>query len=136
MSDGTMTQIGCDSPHLQDTEAAALRQRLLAGDTVAEIAETFRVLGDPTRVRILDALAAGELCVCDIASLVRISESAVSHQLRLLRGMRLVRPRRSGRHVFYSLDDQHIVELLRLAVTHVQEPAEQLTAGPALAPVP
>jgi DNA-binding transcriptional ArsR family regulator len=89
--------------------------------TVEALAETFRVLGDPTRVRILDALAAGELCVCDIASVAGISESAVSHQLRLLRGMRLVRPRRAGRLVYYALDDQHIIELLRQAQTHVEE---------------
>ena len=90
---------------------------------VRDVAETFRILGDPTRVRILDALAGGELCVCDIASLAEISESAVSHQLRLLRGMRLVRPRRAGRLVYYALDDQHIIELLRQAHTHVEEGA-------------
>jgi DNA-binding transcriptional ArsR family regulator len=90
--------------------------------TVEALADTFRVLGDPTRVRILDALSGGELCVCDIASLVGISESAASHQLRLLRGMRLVRPRRAGRLVYYAVDDQHILELLRQALTHVQEP--------------
>ena len=88
---------------------------------VYAVADTFRVLGDPTRVRILDALTAGELCVCDIAELAGISESAVSHQLRLLRGMRLVRPRRSGRLVYYSLDDQHIIDLLQQALTHVEE---------------
>jgi ArsR family transcriptional regulator len=117
----------CELPHphlhLPEDEAADRRQRLLTGRTVEAIAETFRVLGDPTRVRILDALAAGELCVCDIAGFVGISESAVSHQLRLLRGMRLVRARRAGRQVFYSLDDQHIVQLLTLAVTHVEEGA-------------
>ena len=115
---------------MADREAAARRRRLLESGSVEAIAETFRVLGDPTRVRILDALAAGELCVCDIAALVGISESAVSHQLRLLRGMRLVRPRRAGRQVFYTLDDQHIVELLRLAVTHVRESVT--TARPAV----
>jgi DNA-binding transcriptional ArsR family regulator len=88
---------------------------------VEALAETFRVLGDPTRVRILDAIAGGELCVCDIASLIGISESAVSHQLRLLRGMRLVRARRAGRLVFYTVDDQHILELLKQALTHVKE---------------
>jgi ArsR family transcriptional regulator, lead/cadmium/zinc/bismuth-responsive transcriptional repressor len=118
-----MSSLDCDLPHLAETEAAVRRRLLLSSRTVEEIAETFRVLGDPTRVRILDALAGGELCVCDIATLVGISESAASHQLRLLRGMRLVRPRRAGRQVFYSVDDQHIVELLKLAVTHVQEPA-------------
>jgi ArsR family transcriptional regulator, lead/cadmium/zinc/bismuth-responsive transcriptional repressor len=93
----------------------------MSPEAVTALAETFRVLGDPTRVRILDALAGGELCVCDIASLVGISESAVSHQLRLLRGMRLVRPRRAGRLVYYTVDDQHIIELLRQALTHVEE---------------
>jgi ArsR family transcriptional regulator len=88
---------------------------------VQALADTFRVLGDPTRLRILDALAIGELCVCDIASLAGISESAVSHQLRLLRGMRLVRPRRAGRLVYYSLDDHHIIELLKQGLTHVEE---------------
>ena len=94
---------------------------LMGARTVEALADTFRVLGDPTRVRMLDALAGGELCVCDIAALVGISESAVSHQLRLLRGMRLVRPRRAGRLVYYAVDDQHILELLKQASTHVEE---------------
>ena len=111
----------CDATHLDPSGAARRRQQLLPTATVTALAETFRVLGDPTRVRILDALGGGELCVCDIASLAGISESAVSHQLRLLRGMRLVRPRRAGRQVFYSVDDQHILDLLTQALTHVEE---------------
>ena len=94
---------------------------MLADAHVQSLADTFRVLGDPTRVRIIDALAGGELCVHDLAARVRISESAASHQLRLLRTMRLVRVRREGRQAFYAVDDQHIVELLRQARTHVQE---------------
>jgi ArsR family transcriptional regulator, lead/cadmium/zinc/bismuth-responsive transcriptional repressor len=100
----------------------APRPPALADRTVEALADTFRVLGDPTRVRILDALSHGELCVCDIAGVVGISESAASHQLRLLRGMRLVRPRRAGRQVYYAVDDHHILELLQQALTHVQEP--------------
>jgi ArsR family transcriptional regulator, lead/cadmium/zinc/bismuth-responsive transcriptional repressor len=111
----------CDVPHLNAGKAADRETRMLPAMVVEDIAATFSVLGDPTRIRILDALAAGELCVCDIAALARISESAASHQLRLLRGMRLVRPRRAGRQVFYTLDDQHIVQLMRVAITHVQE---------------
>jgi ArsR family transcriptional regulator, lead/cadmium/zinc/bismuth-responsive transcriptional repressor len=107
----------CDAPHLADKRKSGL----MGSRTVEALADTFRVLGDPTRVRILDALSTGELCVCDIASLVGISESAVSHQLRLLRGMRLVRPRRAGRLVYYAVDDQHILELLKQASTHVEE---------------
>ena len=111
----------CDVVHLDTAKTLARESRLLPEAIVQEIAATFGVLGDPTRIRILDALAAGELCVCDIATLAGISDSAVSHQLRLLRGMRLVKPRRAGRQVFYSLDDQHIVQLMRVAITHVQE---------------
>jgi ArsR family transcriptional regulator, lead/cadmium/zinc/bismuth-responsive transcriptional repressor len=111
----------CDAPHLDAGVTAARRAQMMAPRTVEALAETFRVLGDPTRVRILDALSAGELCVCDIAGMVGISESAVSHQLRLLRGMRLVRPRRAGRLVYYAVDDQHILELLRQGLTHVEE---------------
>jgi ArsR family transcriptional regulator len=88
---------------------------------VSALTETFRLLGDATRVRILDALSRSELCVSDLARLLGLSESAVSHQLRLLRGVRLVRPRRSGRMVFYSLDDQHIVRLFEQGLEHVQE---------------
>lgn len=95
----------------------------LPARTVEALADTFRVLGDPTRVRLLHALAAGELCVSDIAAAVGISESAASHQLRLLRSMRLVRPRRAGRLVYYAVDDHHILELLQQALTHVQEQA-------------
>jgi ArsR family transcriptional regulator, lead/cadmium/zinc/bismuth-responsive transcriptional repressor len=111
----------CDAAHLDVGSSAARRARMMSARTVEALAETFRVLGDPTRVRILDALSTGELCVCDIAAMVGISESAVSHQLRLLRGMRLVRPRRAGRQVYYAVDDQHIVELLRQGLTHVEE---------------
>jgi len=113
----------CDAPHLDPRGTEARRGKLMSADAVRDVADTFRILGDPTRVRILDALSGGELCVCDIATLVGISESAVSHQLRLLRTSRLVTSRRVGRHIHYALDDRHILDLLRLAQTHVQESA-------------
>jgi DNA-binding transcriptional ArsR family regulator len=112
----------CDAEHLDAGGTASRRQLFMNARTVEALADTFRVLGDPTRVRILDVLSTGELCVCDIATVIGISESAVSHQLRLMRGMRLVRPRRAGRLVYYAVDDQHILELLRQAFTHVEEP--------------
>lgn len=95
--------------------------QMLSGDHVQSVADTFRVLGDPTRVRIIEALGDGERCVQELARVVGISESAASHQLRLLRTMRLVRVRREGRQAFYAVDDHHIVELLHQARTHVQE---------------
>ena len=76
------------------------------------VADVFKLLGDPTRVKLLDALTFGERCVCDLAALVGLSESAVSHQLRLLRGARLVRVRRAGRLAYYALDDHHVIGLL------------------------
>lgn len=94
---------------------------MLTPEHVQSVADTFRVLGDPTRIRILDVLGAGELCVNDLAARVQISESAVSHQLRVLRNMRLVRVRREGRLAYYAVDDHHILELLKQARTHVQE---------------
>ena len=112
----------CDVAHLAARpRVAARRHALTHPDDVMRVAETFRLLGDPTRVRILDALAGGELCVCDLAQVLDVSESAVSHQLRLLRGVRLVRPRRAGRQVFYRLDDQHIIRLFQQALKHVEE---------------
>lgn len=105
-----------------DPEAVArVRARAIDEGTAQALADTFRVLGDPTRVRILDAVADGELCVCDLAALVGQSESSVSHHLRLLRTMRLVRARREGRMVFYALDDDHITRLLSQGREHVQE---------------
>ncbi len=108
----------------QPGDAGALsdvRARLLAGRDVDAVAEIFKLLGDPTRVRLVDALSHGERCVCDLASLVGMSESAISHQLRLLRGARLVRVRRAGRLAFYSLDDHHVVGLLHDTRKHVEE---------------
>jgi ArsR family transcriptional regulator len=94
---------------------------MLSTQDVLSVAETFRILGNPTRVRILDALGSGELCVNNLASRIGLSESAVSHQLRLLRTLRLVRVRRQGRLAFYAVDDHHILELFAQARTHVQE---------------
>jgi DNA-binding transcriptional ArsR family regulator len=111
----------CDVIHIHPAQLAALRSRLVGAEDAGELAETFRTLGDPTRVRMLDALSQSELCVCDLAALIGLSESAVSHQLRLLRNLRLVKSRREGRMVFYALDDRHIITLFRQGLRHVQE---------------
>ena len=89
--------------------------------SVEAVSEIFRLLGDPTRVRIVDALSHGERCVCDLAALVGLTESAVSHQLRLLRAARLVRVRRTGRMAYYSLDDHHVAGLVYDTRKHVEE---------------
>jgi DNA-binding transcriptional ArsR family regulator len=85
------------------------------------LALTFRVLGDPTRLKIFVALSGGEMCVCDLAAYLGLSESAISHQLRRMREQALVRPRREGQVLYYALDDGHVAELLRLGFEHVRE---------------
>ena len=107
-----------------------LRARLLDDASTTALAGTFKVLGDPTRVRILDALAHAEVPVCDLAEVLGLTQSAVSHQLRLLRGMRLVRSRRDGQHIYYTLDDQHIVKLFEQGLEHVQEQTTVARAFP------
>lgn len=110
----------CADPHVEPERAAALRSRLPDEHTSQELAETFRVLTDPGRVRLIVALLeAGELCVCDLAEATGLSQTACSHNLRLLRSRRLVRYRRQGRNVFYALDDAHIRLLLDVALQHV-----------------
>jgi ArsR family transcriptional regulator, lead/cadmium/zinc/bismuth-responsive transcriptional repressor len=115
------TDDACDVFHGSSEQMRAVRQALIPAALAGALAETFRALGDPTRVRILDALSRAELCVCDIATLLSLGESAVSHQLRLLRSLRLVRSRRAGRMVFYALDDAHIVRLFAQGLEHVEE---------------
>ncbi|AOY73874.1 helix-turn-helix transcriptional regulator (plasmid) [Arthrobacter sp. TES] len=97
----------------------AVRSRMPAESDVTDLAVIFGLLSDPGRVRILIALLEGEMCVCDLAATTGLSESGVSHALRLLRGPRVVQVRRSGRMAYYSLADSHVRMLLDLGLTHV-----------------
>jgi len=121
----------CDLVQIDLPRVRKIREVLVTPDAVQGLADTFSALGDPTRVRILDALSHGELCVCDLAAVLKLSQSAVSHQLRLLRGLRLVKPRRDGRVVFYSLDDQHIISIFKQTLQHVEESASAANAATA-----
>jgi ArsR family transcriptional regulator, lead/cadmium/zinc/bismuth-responsive transcriptional repressor len=114
----------CDVRHTNAEAVGPIRRALVSERAAEALAATFSVLGDPTRVRLLDALAQQEMCVCELAEIVNSSESAVSHQLRLLRSLRLVRSRRSGRLVFYRLDDEHIRRLLDQGRRHIEEETE------------
>jgi len=107
--------------HMSIRSHTQIHERPLAADSAEALAETFKVLGDVTRVRILDALARDEVPVCDLAEMLGVTQSAVSHQLRLLRQARLVRSRRDGQHIYYTLDDHHIVKLFEQGLEHVEE---------------
>ena len=93
----------------------------LEEESCRSIARIFKVLSDPTRVKILSALSGKELCVHDLSSLLEISQSAVSHQLKTLRDVRIVKYRKKGRKVFYSLDDEHVEKLLDMGIKHSEE---------------
>lgn len=97
------------------------RAHLLDDTTYVDLAEIFRALGDATRAKIVFSLLHQDLCTCDLAALTGISESAVSQHLRILRGLRLVKSRRSGKQVFHSLDDAHIAILLQVGLSHVRD---------------
>lgn len=110
---------GCAVPSRDDRKVAAVQERLLPLDEAQQLADQFRLLGDPNRVRILFALLeGGELCVCDLAAAVGMAESTVSHALRLLRASGVVRNRRDGRTVYYQLADAHVRLLLDLSAEH------------------
>ena len=101
----------CNSNHSVDVDNLDLRQKALALGKAQEMAEFFRLLGDANRLRIISLLAKKDLCVCDLATLLEMSESAVSHQLRTLRSLRLVSYTKRGRKVYYRLLDRHVLEL-------------------------
>ena len=111
----------CQVACVHEEAVDGARQAMLGHDEAASLAEVFKILGDPTRVRLLSGLAQGELCVCDLSVLLDMSQSAVSHQLRVLRAARMVKPRRQGKMVFYFLDDEHVERLFAQALEHVRE---------------
>ena len=109
------------SSHSHRAAIRTARKSIADLTMIVGLAETFKVLSDPTRLKIVLALLRTELCVFDIAALIGISESAVSHQMRLLKTLRLVKHRKEGKMVFYSLDDEHIEDLIRVGERHVGE---------------
>ncbi len=113
--------------HLDAVQAARAAQP--TPTELIRLSELLALMADPTRLRIVAALAGRELCVCDLAATVGLSESAVSHQLRLLRGRGLVRSRRHGRLVYYALDDDHIADLFRQGLDHVRHGYWRLEIG-------
>jgi DNA-binding transcriptional ArsR family regulator len=111
----------CEVVAVDPDRVRTTRAQLIGADEAARLADLFKLLADPTRARLLHALLeAGELCVCDLAATVDVPESSVSHALRLLRTAGVVRNRRSGRMIYYSLDDAHVRLLLDLSLEHLR----------------
>lgn len=118
--DGQRAAERCEVALVDESKVRAAEADLVDGLTATRLAETFQALSDPTRVRIISALARQELCVCDLVAVLGMSPSAISHQLRLLRVMGLVRYRKEGRMVYYALDDEHIRQLFYGGLEHIR----------------
>jgi ArsR family transcriptional regulator len=117
-----MTKFDSNSVNLIDAKKAEVVKAAIHSEpTIKHLGEFFKVIGDVTRLKIILALAKGELCVCDLAAVIGVSPSAVSHQLRILRGARLVKYRREGKIVYYSPEDQHVEHILEDALNHLKE---------------
>lgn len=115
--------LNCHPPHpVEIDDVQRLQNQILSTEKAQRMAEFFSLLGDTNRLRIVSVLALKELCVCDLAAALDMSESAVSHQLRALRAMRLVHYRKRGRKVFYRLQDNHVLDLYRSVAEHLDEP--------------
>ena len=110
----------CEELNVDQERVAQARGQLLAANVAGDLAEVFKALSDSTRIRLISALSEMELCVGEVAAALGMTLSAVSHQLRLLRRLGLVKSRREGRHVYYSLDDEHVVMMYRCGLDHIQ----------------
>ncbi len=117
----TITAPVCGETYIDDKKVKRALKKIPSAEVLSNLAESFKVLGDTTRLKILMALSEEELCVCDLSALIGVSVSAISHQLRLLRNLRFVKYRKEGKMVYYSLSDDHIKTLIEVAVTHEME---------------
>lgn len=113
------SMVGCDERVLHADQVEIVRRRALPTEILQDLGELFKVLGDRTRLRIVHALMQGDMCVCDIAAATDMGQSAISHQLRVLRQARLVSFRKEGKLVWYSLNDNHVATLLAQGLEHV-----------------
>jgi len=111
----------CDCTIIHSEVIEQVKKQMLEEDKLADVASLFRVLGDSTRIKIVHALFLAEMCVCDIAALLGMTQSSISHQLRVLKQAKLVKYRKEGKVVYYSLDDDHIQNIFDQALLHIDE---------------
>ncbi len=114
----------CDCEVIHEDTVNRVREKMPLEENLYDLAELFKVFGDTTRIKILWALDEAEMCVCDIAFLLKMTQSAISHQLRLLKQADLVKSRREGKIVFYSLEDEHVRQIFDQGLIHISEEKE------------
>lgn len=116
-----MKDLVCEEMHIHNDCVKNVKEKMFEDDLIYDLAELFKVFGDSTRAKILSCLEISELCVCDICECLNMNKSAISHQLRILKSAKLVKARKSGKEVFYSLDDEHVSKIFECGISHLQE---------------
>lgn len=116
-----MEESFCECSVIHSDVVDKVKKLLPKDEIIYDIAELFKVFGDSTRIKIITALMENELCVCDIANIVNTTQSAISHQLRVLKQAKLVKYRKEGKVVYYSLDDEHVSQILKKGREHIEE---------------
>lgn len=111
----------CNCSIIHEDIVTEVKEKMPQEETLYDLAELFKVLGDSTRIKILCALFQAEMCVCDIAALLGMTQSAISHQLRVLKQARIVKNRKDGKVVYYSLDDEHVKSIFDQGLIHIDE---------------
>ena len=118
---GSVENESCSVRIIHHERVEQARRNAIEDQRLTRLSDLYKALGDRTRLKLLMALLDGEMCVCDLAATLGVTESAVSHQLRRLRGLALVKSRRSAQVLFYSLNDDHIFDLIRVGLEHIDE---------------
>ncbi|WP_160675143.1 metalloregulator ArsR/SmtB family transcription factor [Clostridium sp. C8-1-8] len=111
----------CNCTIIHEDVIRQVSEKIPQEETLYDLAELFKIFGDSTRIKIICALFEAEMCVCDIAALLKMTQSAVSHQLRVLKTSRLVKHRREGKVIYYSLDDEHVKNIFNQGLEHITE---------------
>lgn len=122
MDEARDIDFSCTATVIHEPVVRAVAEKMPRDETLCDLADLFKIFGDSTRVKILCALSESEMCVCDIAALLKMTKSSISHQLRVLRQARLVKYRRDGKSVYYSLCDEHVTHIFGEGLSHVTEP--------------
>ena len=118
----------CDCSIIHEDDVRAVKEKMLDDEILLATADFYKVLSDSTRIKIINALDEKELCVCDISSLLNMTKSAVSHQLQNLKEMNLIKSRKQGKEVFYSLADNHVRQVFEISLEHVLEEINDKTS--------
>ena len=111
----------CEIESIDEKSVDEVKSKMLEDELLFEVSDTFKVFGDSTRLKIMYALSQKELCVCELACVLDMSQSAISHQLRVLRSKNLVKFRKEGKMAYYSLADEHVVKIIEMGIEHATE---------------